>query len=781
MQVSIHHNARKGSPRGVSTVKNWLIPVLILVLAFPAVGMSKVVMREDFNASANGDIPGEVVPSGGGNAWRTGTISTPPGVVGPMLSYPVAGLLSPSAGTLEFDLVREERFRFESIFSLVDAAGQPLLVAWIRWDKAVPEIVFDGSHEGHRLWVRDYDIPGVGAKDFEEERIVFNQAVARGQRFHLAFTWGPTPGECRIYLNGKPLTASVASPFGLPWIIENSTTLVLGAEPEIPGRPPTAYSYLNSPLADFRVSDAALTPDQFLLFPVIKSVSHNGFEVAGFSGKLVAGDTLTVTLEGEAGGVATFEVGDAKDLPMAEKAEAPGVYVGSYQIPWGVLAEDGPVVGRLVNNLGVTATPVTAAKAVQIDSRALLSVKPSNELVPADKRSRAGLTIVATDANGRKIKGHPLKLTLSTTNEYTGIVGSGNFDDEVGGRLEVDWGGVTDSFGEVSAQYLAGFAAKTVLISAKDMSTGDVGLGHIRSFIEGRVDIAVKNRNVRLLAERGSLEVTASRDWLTADGKSRSRITARVLDPDGRPLSGDQIRFSILEGRGSIKVLQSRTDGTGRAWADYIAGTTIGQVQIEVVDLTNGLSSVIAIELRADAPAEITLTADPPEVFIGDKQGTTIKAKVNDINGNPNWDTEVLFAVVGGDGGLSANKGVTDKREGVTEVTFVAGSKAGVATVRGTVTSRVPTEEELSVAEGAVFLYGLDKDPGVLTLKEWLVDPLAEVTEGQPLAVLEGRDGEIFGVKAPRTGTLSVRVAEEGDEVRVGDTLVYVVEPEETP
>ena len=35
--------------------------------------------------------------------------------------------------------------------------------------------------------------------------------------------------------------------------------------------------------------------------PVIAAASHDGFQVAGFSGKLVAGDVLTVTLEGEPG------------------------------------------------------------------------------------------------------------------------------------------------------------------------------------------------------------------------------------------------------------------------------------------------------------------------------------------------------------------------------------------------------------------------------------------------------------------------------------------------
>jgi biotin carboxyl carrier protein len=102
-----------------------------------------------------------------------------------------------------------------------------------------------------------------------------------------------------------------------------------------------------------------------------------------------------------------------------------------------------------------------------------------------------------------------------------------------------------------------------------------------------------------------------------------------------------------------------------------------------------------------------------------------------------------------------------------------------MATVKGTVISREPTEEELSAAVGAVFLFGLEEDPGRLDVVEWLVKPGDEVVEGQALVTLEDRADITYTVVAPRDGTVSTFMAEERDRVEYGDTLGYVLEVEE--
>jgi hypothetical protein len=295
----------------------------------------------------------------------------------------------------------------------------------------------------------------------------------------------------------------------------------------------------------------------------------------------------------------------------------------------------------------------------------------------------------------------------------------------------------------------------------------------VRSYIQGEVDIVVTEPTARALSVAGTMDVSLSREWLTADGRSRSRITALVRDADGKPVAGHSVQFTLLGDNGSIRVIQGKTDSRGRAFADYIAGTIMGQVQVEVRDLTSGMSALVPIELRPDAPAEIVLMAEPGTVVSGGE--TVVTARVTDANGNPNNDVDVLYDVTVGMGEMSSASVATDD-DGIASAMFTAGNTSGVVTVQGTVTSRVPSPEEMDAALGAVFLFGLEEDPGRLEVVEWLVQPGDEVIDGQELVLLEERSGTVYVVSAPRDGIMSIFVAEERDRVEYGDTLGYVID-----
>ncbi|MDT8365928.1 MAG: Ig-like domain-containing protein, partial [bacterium] len=594
--------------------------------------------------------------------------------------------------------------------------------------------------------------------------------IGMGETVHFLFTWGPTPTENSIFLNGKRLNAEIKGVSTIPNMVGRSAFLVFGSTLSGPDQ---AWNMMTSIIRDVKVYNDVVDPRR----PTIEAVGHNAFDVVGYSGKLVSGDALKFWLRAEPGGVASFDIGGSlTGIPMVEDADAPGSYTGTFTVPPGLFLQETQVVGRFSNRFGYAAEPLPSARKVTIDSRTLITVQPSNDLIPADRSSRAGLTVKAINANGKAVPNHGLKLTLSTTDEYTGTVGGGSFEDQVGGTIDVDWGGVTDSFGEVTAQYISGFAAKTILVSAKDMVSGDVGVGWVRSFINGTVDIVVTEPKVSALSVTGSMDVSLSRDWLTADGRSRSRITAVVKDASGKPLSGHHVRFTLLGDNGSIREVQGKTDSRGRAYADYIAGTLMGQVQVEVRDLTSGMVAIVPIELRPDAPAVIELAADPGEVVTGGQ--STVMAKVTDTNKNPNRNVDVLYDISVGEGTVSSPSVATDEK-GNASVTFTAGDKPGLVTVRGTVISREPTAEELSAAEGAIFLYGLEDDPGRLEVIEWLVKAGDEVVEGQDLVVLEDRSDNSYTVVAPRDGTVSTFVAEERDRVEYGDTLGYIIEQPE--
>jgi len=81
---------------------------------------------------------------------------------------------------------------------------------------------------------------------------------------------------------------------------------------------------------------------------------------------LRAGDTVTVTMQGTAGGAATFDIGSyVTNLAMSERSS--GVYTGSYTIPNGANFSEVPIIGHL--RVGATSAPdVQAAQTLSASS-----------------------------------------------------------------------------------------------------------------------------------------------------------------------------------------------------------------------------------------------------------------------------------------------------------------------------------------------------------------------------------------------------------------------------
>jgi len=512
--------------------------------------------------------------------------------------------------------------------------------------------------------------------------------------------------------------------------------------------------------------------------PVIASAKNDFFSVAGFSGKLVAGDVLTVTLEGEAGGYATFDIeGVVSGVPMAETA--PGAYRGTYTVDWDDEGTEVPVVVRLADEAGnVTTQP--AGRPVSFDTRVRLTVTARDSLLPADRRSTTRLVVKAVNANGDEVSGHELALTLSTTSEYTGVVGGGRVEDREARMDDVDdvevrWGGVTDAFGEVTATYTAGFAAKTALIVAKDLTTGDVGAGWLNTYVASTVAIELFPRAQRGAADRALLRMTADPAWLTADGRSRSRIKVVLLDLEGNPIEGARVHFALGNDNGRLKVLRGgRTDDRGVAEAEYRAGTVAGFVTVTASSEEWGVTGSVQIELRADAPAKIDLVASAVRLPADGRSTADLSVRVTDIHDNPNIDVPVSFAVLEGAGAVTPEVVQTD-RHGEGRVVFRAGRRPGMVVVEARHTSRAPTEEELLRIYGTVFVPRLEErqERDRIKVAEWLVEPGDEVEKGQPLVVLEGRK-TTWTLTSPEKGVFVREVKHRRDRVELGDTLGYV-------
>ncbi|HQT98640.1 MAG TPA: hypothetical protein PK416_12335, partial [Thermodesulfobacteriota bacterium] len=352
------------------------------------------------------------------------------------------------------------------------------------------------------LWVR---------KEPSGEDLSFGKYVSLGKEYQpgekvrVALLWDlARPESNAIYANGK---RAVMCDYGRPprvlGPVLNQEYAMLFASAAFlrVGSDVRNNNPLRSLLTGVMVHDRTLTAGDLGAAARIASVFDDTFRVAGISKKLVAGDKVNVTLLAAPGGKASFDMGNVKAITMNEippTAGAPGVpaidngtYQGSYVILPGDDFADGQIVGNFVSSDNVAAEPVLSASKWTIDTKPVVAFSIDKKDLPADSTSKARIKLAAKDANGNPVKGRHLKLTLATTDEYTGTVGAGDFGKDVGATVETRWRGETDSWGEVEFDYTAGFAAKTVILTAKDLDSGGVTVDYLTAFKEASIDIAL--------------------------------------------------------------------------------------------------------------------------------------------------------------------------------------------------------------------------------------------------------------------------------------------------
>ena len=393
-------------------------------------------------------------------------------------------------------------------------------------------------------------------------------------------------------------------------------------------------------------------------------------------------------------------------IPLEEKE--PGIYEGIYEIQEGDHLLEAPATAYLVNHKGMISSPVKAADLITIDTNLKISVTCTPETLSADEKSGSDVKIEVKDARENGLAQREIVVDLFTTfDEYSGIVGIGQLGDEKFGyfdnfsRLHTDYQGI------INVPYISGFAAKTVIIRAEDINTGDVGLGYITSYIEEEFTFQVFDLPSRarfLGRSKYFLQLWANRSWLTADGVSRAKIYAQVVDAAGLPVLGQAVTFH-LEGEGDLfvngksgKALTKNTDKSGEAMIEYIAGKRIGTAYIKAKFTSPGGSDCIQeirIRLKSDAPAKIIFEMDLSKKIYTGGQKRILTLWVKDINDNPNRDIPLQVDLVKGYGQLDNVRERKTSWNGDCELLFTSGSRAGEVTIRARTISRIPNPEIL--------------------------------------------------------------------------------------
>jgi len=629
---------------------------------------------------------------------------------------------------------------------------------------------------------------GDGATVFGRD-ILFHRQVAVGEWALLAITWGPNgPADNKIFLNGTEAVAYLAGGDSAPRTgnfgkyIGNSRSDVVGSGND------GIDTFFQGMVGEVSVYDTIETKfDLSKHRPKIRSLSDNFFRIVGISGLMVSGDRVSVRMEADPGGAASCDIGTAFGVPMAEDPNQPGLYTVDYEIRPGNYLDKGRITGRLKGAGGLDADPMNSASGdISIDARTRFALSIDKTDLPADSSATARVKVKTTDANGNPVKDHQVKVTLSTTDEYTGLVGGGSAryrdaaaaarDLLAGAEVETRWKGITDSWGEVEFDFKSGFAAKTILLQAKDMTSGDVGVDYITSYKEASIDIVLTPPISRAAARRGLqyiIKVEATRTELTADGRSRSVIRATVSDPTGKPVAGDNVVFSLSSANGTLKTIRGTTDGSGVATAEYIAGKKIGIVVVTATDTVRNISGSVSITLLADAPAKIILKARPETMPADGNSRSDISVKVTDINDNPNMDTKVEFRLSRGSGKMDSPDRVTD-RFGDTLNRFTAGTTPGIATIVATVRSKVPTVEELAKARNVLFVPYSDQGEEI-RISRWLKKKGDTAMKGEPIVEYTfGRGDAKYTLNAPYDCRLDFQFVEYWDDAKTGDTLAQI-------
>lgn len=133
------------------------------------------------------------------------------------------------------------------------------------------------------------------------------------------------------------------------------------------------------------------------------------------------------------------------------------------------------------------------------------------------------------------------------------------------------------------------------------MNGQDIGVGYLNTYVASTVALNLLPPNAKEGSLKAVFRVSASPTWLTADGRSRSRLKVWLTNPDGTPIENARVDFRLPGGNGKLKIIRGVTDRAGLAEADYRAGVTAGEVCVVAEADGYEAEAAITVSLRSDA------------------------------------------------------------------------------------------------------------------------------------------------------------------------------------
>jgi len=206
-------------------------------------------------------------------------------------------------------------------------------------------------------------------------------------------------------------------------------------------------------------------------------------------------------------------------------------------------------------------------------------------------------------------------------------------------------------------------------------------------------------------AETVSVEPEMTKLQVPEQGQSvGTDVIITVKDSQGNYVKDETVTVSsIFEGQTTdLGKAENLGDGTYKITFSTTS-TKAGIVTIEATT-SNGKKGSAEITMTAQAPAVVTLTAQPTEITAGSSETITVTALVEDKAGNPTPDEAVKFELISelsDPGTLSAQETTTDA-DGKCQVSYTPGTSAGTVKVKATALStKVYGETEITVKAGS--------------------------------------------------------------------------------
>lgn len=168
-----------------------------------------------------------------------------------------------------------------------------------------------------------------------------------------------------------------------------------------------------------------------------------------------------------------------------------------------------------------------------------------------------------------------------------------------------------------------------------------------------------------------TLLVSANPATIPADGISRSRIVANLLETTSRvPLQGQEIRFGASAGTITGRVM---TDPSGSATAHLVGDP--GETASEITVFNgNTLSATVNVSF---SPLDLTLDSENTTIFADGHSSTEVRALLTNQQGNPVTGASIDFVTTSG----TIASPITTDEDGLATTTLTSAAVTGTADV----------------------------------------------------------------------------------------------------